>query len=182
MHRRYSYSCSPPTLIKRQENTDQNGENVIKLRKTSLLRSVKCIIIWSKWILNVWFVLTWPCEVDWRGVKVQEPFCLNAFVEWIHAQSIVFRHLPPNSSRFGYATGGAIFISAQLSTDAVSALRKVWVLILWEDCGSNLAPKHARKHETHPPRVKKGEKRRKEKKKKRRRRRRRRVPSRFKRF
>ena len=24
----------------------------------------------------------------------------------------------------------------------------------WYDCGSNLAPKHARKHETHPPRVK----------------------------
>ena len=23
----------------------------------------------------------------------------------------------------------------------------------WYDCGSNLAPKHARKHETHPPRV-----------------------------
>ena len=28
-----------------------------------------------------------------------------------------------------YATKGALFISAQLSTDAVSALRKVWVLI-----------------------------------------------------
>ena len=27
------------------------------------------------------------------------------------------------------ATEGALFISAQLSTDAVSALRKVWVLI-----------------------------------------------------
>ena len=25
----------------------------------------------------------------------------------------------------------------------------------WLDCGSNLAPKHGRKHETHPPRVKK---------------------------
>ena len=31
---------------------------------------------------------------------------------------------------FGYATEGALFISAQLSTDAVSALRKVWVLII----------------------------------------------------
>ena len=28
-------------------------------------------------------------------------------------------------ARFGYATEGALFISAQLSTDAVSALRKV---------------------------------------------------------
>ena len=40
-----------------------------------------------------------------------------------------FRHLPQNSARFSYATEGALFISAQLSTDAVSALRKVRVLI-----------------------------------------------------
>ena len=46
-----------------------------------------------------------------------------------HTPSIAFRHLPPNSARFSYATEGAVFISAQLSTDAVSALRKVWVLI-----------------------------------------------------
>ena len=38
--------------------------------------------------------------------------------------------LSPNSARFGYATAeGALFISAQLSTDAASALRKVWTLI-----------------------------------------------------
>ena len=43
--------------------------------------------------------------------------------------SIAFRHLPPNSARFSYATEGALFISAQLSSDAVSALRKVPVLI-----------------------------------------------------
>ena len=47
--------------------------------------------------------------------------------------SIAFRHLPPNSARNSYATEGALFISAQLSTDAVSTLRKVWVLIrLWK--------------------------------------------------
>ena len=46
-----------------------------------------------------------------------------------HTPSIAFRHLPPNSARFSYATEGAFFISAQLSTDAVSALRKVRVLI-----------------------------------------------------
>ena len=40
-----------------------------------------------------------------------------------------FRHLPSNSARFGYATEEALFTSAQLSTDAVSALRKVRVLI-----------------------------------------------------
>ena len=46
-----------------------------------------------------------------------------------HTPIIAFRHLPPNSARFGYATEGALSISAQLSTDAVNALRKVWVLI-----------------------------------------------------
>ena len=55
--------------------------------------------------------------------------CLSAG----HTPSIAFRHLPPNSAGFGDTTQGAIFISAQLSTDAVSALRKVWVLIwLWK--------------------------------------------------
>ena len=43
--------------------------------------------------------------------------------------SIAFWHLSPNSARFSYATEGALFISAQLSSDAVSALRKVRVLI-----------------------------------------------------
>ena len=50
-----------------------------------------------------------------------------------HTPSITFHHLPPNSARIGYAAEGALFISAQLSTDAVSALRKVWVLTrLWK--------------------------------------------------
>ena len=48
----------------------------------------------------------------------------------VHTPSIAFLHLPPDSARFSYATEGALFISAQLSTDAVSALRKVWVLLL----------------------------------------------------
>ena len=46
-----------------------------------------------------------------------------------HTPSIAFRYLPPNSARFSYATEGVLFISAQLSTEAVSALRKVRVLI-----------------------------------------------------
>ena len=67
-----------------------------------------------------------------------------------HTPSIVFWRLPPNSARFGDATEGALFISTQLSTNAISTLQKVWVLIR---CGSNLVPKHACKHEMHPPRV-----------------------------
>ena len=82
----------------------------------------------------------------------------------LHTPSIAFRHLPPNYARFSDATKGELFISVQPSTDAVSALRNVWVLII-KDCRSNLAPKHARKHEAHPPLVKK-----------------KRVPSRIKRF
>ena len=50
---------------------------------------------------------------------------------------------------------GALFISAQLSSDAVSALQKGLSTNKKCDCGSNLASKHPRKHETHLPRVKK---------------------------
>ena len=50
-----------------------------------------------------------------------------------HTPSIAFGHIPPNSARFSYATEGALFIAAQLSSDPVSALRKIWVLIrLWK--------------------------------------------------
>ena len=62
---------------------------------------------------------------------------LNEFppeaVQSLHTLSIAFRHLPPNSARFGYATERELFISVQLSTDAVSTLQKVWVLTrLWK--------------------------------------------------
>ena len=46
-----------------------------------------------------------------------------------HTPSTAFWHLPPNSARFSYATEGALFFSAQLFSYAVSALRKVRVLI-----------------------------------------------------
>ena len=55
--------------------------------------------------------------------------CRNWREQLAHTPSVAFWHLPPNSARIGYATEGALFISAQLSTDAVSAFRKVWVLI-----------------------------------------------------
>ena len=42
-----------------------------------------------------------------------------------HTPSTAFRHLSPNFARYGYATEGALVIS----TEAVSALRKVRVLI-----------------------------------------------------
>ena len=50
-----------------------------------------------------------------------------------HTPSIAFRHLPPNSARFSYATERALLISAQLYTDTISAVPKVSVLIrLWK--------------------------------------------------
>ena len=59
-----------------------------------------------------------------EGEEGEEEGCRKP-VAWSLTPSIVFRHLPPNSARFGYATERALFISAKLSTDAVSALRKV---------------------------------------------------------
>ena len=60
----------------------------------------------------------------------------------------------PNSARIGYATEGGGTLSAQLSTEAVSAIQKVWVLIrLWKQHNVQLS-KHAIKHEARPPQVK----------------------------
>ena len=39
-----------------------------------------------------------------------------------HTPSIAFRHPSPNSARFSYATEGALFISTQLSSNAVSVI------------------------------------------------------------
>ena len=72
---------------------------------------------WSCWVGLLGGAVGWGCAVRLCGGVVG------------HTPSIAFRHLPPNSARIGYATEGALFISAQLSTDAVSTLRKVWVLI-----------------------------------------------------
>ena len=86
-------------------------------------------------------------------------------VHWVQTLSIAFRHLPPNSARFGYATEVP---TLYLRADAVRQRHP-------KGLGTNMtveatkAPKHPRTHETHPPRVKK-------KKKKGR------VPSRFKRL
>ena len=97
----------------------------------------------------------------------------------MHTPSTAFRHIPPNSARIGYATEDVLFISAQLSTDAVSAIerfrgsakgpslisnlasvnvKQIVYFTYHYDCGSNIASKHASKHETRPPWVKKKEK------------------------
>ena len=69
----------------------------------------------------------WTRRADQQSIK------LPMGPQHTSSPSITHLHLPPNSARTGCATEGALFTSAQLSTDAVSALRKVWVLIrLWE--------------------------------------------------
>ena len=60
-----------------------------------------------------------------RQPAAREVLCVTALCE--HTPCIAFRQLPPNSARIGYATKRAQFISVQLSTDAVSDPRKVWV-------------------------------------------------------
>ena len=80
--------------------------------------------------------LTWP-KHNTSSRKRNGEGILNIKLQFrhthTHSLNIAFRHFPPNSARIGYTTEGALFISAQLSTDAVSALRKVWVPIrLWK--------------------------------------------------
>ena len=52
--------------------------------------------------------------------------CLNL----AHTPSLTFCHLALYSAITGYVIEGALLISARLSTDAVSALRKIWIPIL----------------------------------------------------
>ena len=56
--------------------------------------------------------------------------------------------LPTNSARISYATEGAFFFSAKLSTDDVSALRKVWVLIRrWKQHNVQQSPGEIKRRE-----------------------------------
>ena len=64
-----------------------------------------------------------------NGVRKQSRLMLVTSQLLTHTPSTAFWHPPPNSARFSYAAEGVFFISAQLSSDAVSALRKVRVLI-----------------------------------------------------
>ena len=39
-----------------------------------------------------------------------------------HTPSIAFRHLPPNSARFGYATEGALVVCEESAITAISLI------------------------------------------------------------
>ena len=86
-------------------------------------------------------------NVDWENKSLAALGRLDLRQYCGHTPTVTVWHLPPNSARFGYANDGALFISAQLSTDTVSALGKVWVLIR---LGVNMVSMHAHKHEAHP--------------------------------
>ena len=74
-----------------------------------------------------------PSEAVRKADNYRYVNIISLFVFWTplepHTPSIAFRHHPPDSARFSYATERALFIFAQLSSDEVSALRKVRVLI-----------------------------------------------------
>ena len=92
-------------------------------------------------IVNSWRILIVIFAKDeWRGefrsvgtacrsAEAEVPHQPGASPRREHTPSTAFRHLPPNSARFSYATEGALFIFAQLSSDTVRALRKVRVLM-----------------------------------------------------
>ena len=94
---------------------------------------------WGAFTAIFWAAFTAVFWAAWSG----EP--------WSHTPSIAFRHLPPNYARFSYATEGALFLCNCPPTQSVSSEKFGY----WWDCGSNLAPKHACKHEVHPTWVKK---------------------------
>ena len=100
----------------------QSEESVCRPEMNSAVEKLSIIIIIIK-----------PVAVMADSSQTTTGEGVRSFLNWCHTPSTAFRHLPPNSARFGYATEGALFISAQLSTHAVSALQKVWVLIrLWK--------------------------------------------------
>ena len=73
----------------------------------------------------LWLKHTLRAPLSWHLSLCRKP----VLGVWLKLTLRVSLSVPPNSARFGYATEVALFISAQLSTDAVSAPRKVWVLI-----------------------------------------------------
>ena len=97
---------------------EPNRRCKLKMRKYFHLRVHLVVLIYTKARFSVcccwffcWFV-HFPTVLDSSALGAA------------HTPIIASRHLPPNSARFSYGTEGALFISAQLSTDAVSALRK----------------------------------------------------------
>ena len=139
-----------------------------------------CLSVSTSWIICKWSCMTLFSSVCpqkgtyhlYLDLRVKLLVTMTPQV-WPHTLNIAFRYLPRNSATFGYATEGALFISAQLSADAVSAFRKVWVLIrLWKQHNVNMRRGTSAA----------GKKEERKKKKKKRRRRRRRVLSRLKRF
>ena len=87
-----------------------------------LFRNFPCLLYSVKYyphthIFSIFLIVILPCV------------CVS------HSEPHSEHHFPAPSFKLcqtGYTSEGALFISAQLSTDMVSALRKVWVLIWLE--------------------------------------------------
>ena len=107
---------------------------LVALEKASLhyVNLLRLLKVCPTFILQPVHSLKWHQGITWykSGTLIGcLPLCKETSEWWQHTPSIAFRHLPPNSARFSYATEGALFISVQLSIDAVSALQTVRVLV-----------------------------------------------------
>ena len=114
----------------------------------------KTTIVWIETgLLFIYFLFLFfypGVDASHGYVRAWAPGCFHSLIS-THTPSIAFRHLPPNSARFGYATEGALFIFRAAVQRRGQRPAKGSGTNMTR---SNLAPKHARKHETHPPRVK----------------------------
>ena len=120
-----------------------SGAHFMERRTVACATRPKGVLVWELPFLAKGVfpgVLVWELSFLAKGVFPQTPKMLQRLS---HTPSIAFRHLPPNSARFSYATKGALFISAQLFTEAASVLRKVWAVLMTSQCRSNLMGSNA---------------------------------------
>ena len=95
-------------------------------RTNNTVQEISCPLCWMWMIL---FLATAFAFTLLNFVSIIKILVFEKCHARTHTPSTAFRHPPPNSSSFSYATEGALFISVQLSTDTVSVLRKVRILI-----------------------------------------------------
>ena len=81
----------------------------------------------------------------WLTLQAQFVILLNYHTDWASLSDTFLQ-----TARSGYTTEGALFLSTQLSTNAVSTFQKIWVVIrLWR----NISSKYVCKREVCPPQV-----------------------------
>ena len=137
------YLCPLCFQIHSSQKKDGGHEKSVDNREEKMARKMgyKVMNIHNKWahwqqmLIIDWLIHTFIFVVVVAGESDHEDYP-GELRGQTHTPSIAFWHLPPNSARAGYTTEGALLVSVQLSTHAVCALQKVWVLIrLWKQHG-----------------------------------------------